>query len=162
MPAFDIVCKPNEHEIQNAFEQANKEILQRFDFKETNTEIKKLNNKLIINSSTEDRVKAAHVVLIEKLIKRKVSLKFFEKKEIKTNSNNKYSLEITINQGINKENFKQILDAISKINLSKILTTLQGEIIRVVSKNKDDLQKIIQHLKQQSFEIEILFTNFRD
>lgn len=162
MASFDIICKPDEHEIQNALEQANKEILQRFDFKETNTEIKKINKSLMIISSTEDKIKAAHLVLIEKLIKRKVSLKFFEKKEIKANGGNKYSLEIIMNQGINKENYKQILDEITKTGLNKISTSLQGELIRIVSKNKDDLQKIILHLKQQTFPIEILFTNFRE
>lgn len=162
MASFDIVCKPDEHEIQNAFEQANREILQRFDFKETNTEIKKTNKNLIIISNTEDRVKAAHLVLIEKLIKRKVSLKFFEKKEIKAIGGNKYSLEIVINQGINKENYKRILEEISKTGLNKISTAFQGELIRVTGKNKDELQKIILHLKQQIFIIEILFTNFRE
>lgn len=162
MPSFDVVSKVAWHEIDNAVNQAQKELGQRFDFKDTHTTVEKTKEGLLIQSSSDDRVKAAELVVKEKLIKRKVSLKFFEFPE-KPSPTGKGGAKILVGvkEGIEAEPAKKLVLAIKESKL-KVQAAIQDGQLRVTGKNKDDLQKAIQLLRGGGHDIELQFTNFRE
>jgi cyclic-di-GMP-binding protein len=161
MPSFDIVSKVPWHEVDNALGQAQKEIAQRYDFKDTGTELEKNVEGLSITSSSEDRAKAALNVLQEKLIKRKVSLKFLDVQDPKKTSKGGSSILAKVKEGIESEPAKKIVMAIKDAKL-KVQSSIQEAQVRVTGKNKDDLQKAIAFVKGMDLDIEVTFSNFRD
>lgn len=161
MPSFDIVSKVPWHEVDNALGQAQKEIAQRYDFKDTGTELEKTSEGLSIRSSSEDRAKAALNVLQEKLIKRKVSLKFLDVQDPKPTGKGGSSILAKVKEGIESEPAKKIVMAIKDAKL-KVQSSIQDAQVRVTGKNKDDLQKAIALVKGMDLDIEVTFGNFRD
>jgi len=161
MPSFDIVSKVPWHEVDNALGQAKKEIVQRFDFKDTGTELEKTAEGLAISSSSEDRAKAALIVLQEKLIKRKVSLKFLDVQDPTKTSKGGARILAKVKEGIDSEPAKKIVMSIKDAKL-KVQSSIQDAQVRVTGKNKDDLQKAIAHVRGMDLDIEVSFLNFRD
>lgn len=161
MPSFDIVSKVAWHEVDNALLQSQKEIAQRFDFKDTHTEIEKSGQELVVRSSTEDRARAALNVLQEKLVKRKVSMKFLDVAKPEPTAKGGTRITIKVKEGVETEKAKQIVAFIKESKL-KVQGSIQEAQVRVSGKSRDDLQACIQRLRANDFGIELQFTNFRD
>lgn len=165
MPSFDIVSKVNEQEVDNAFQQAKKEVDQRYDFKGTETVLEKVaapEKGLKIRSTTEQRLEAARGVLMEKLAKRGVALRGVKYGNVEQ-SGKHVSQVISFAQGIESEKAKAIVKAIKDSKL-KVQGSIQGDSVRVSGKSKDDLQSAM-HLarsKQDELKIDLTFENFRD
>lgn len=160
MPSFDIVSKVQWAEVDNALGQAQKEIGQRFDFRDTGTELEKNNEGLVIRSSTEDRVNAALGVLREKLVKRKVSLKALDVGKIEP-SGKIFRTLVKVKEGIETDPARKIVAAIKDAKL-KVQSSIQDAQVRVTGKNKDDLQKAMQMVRGMDLGIDVQFINFRD
>ena len=160
MPSFDIVSKVQMNEVDNALLQAQKELGQRFDFKDTETSVEKVAEELVIKSSSEDRCKAAWKVLEDKLVKRKVSLKNVEAGEVEP-AGKGARMNIKIKQGIEVEQAKDIVRRIKDSKL-KVQASIQDQQVRVSGKNKDDLQSVIALCRAAGLPIDLQFINFRD
>jgi hypothetical protein len=161
MPSFDIASKPNWPEIDNALNQAQKEIAQRFDFKDTGTEVTKQAEGLTIAASTDDRARAALSVLQDKLVKRKVSLRFLDVGKVEKGPNGTARLLIKIKEGIEVEAAREIVKLIKEHKL-KVQGSIHEAQVRVTGKNKDDLQACMQLVRAKDFGVELQFVNFRD
>jgi cyclic-di-GMP-binding protein len=161
MPTFDIVSKVQWHEVDNALQQAQKEIVQRFDFKATGTELEKTAEDIVITSSTEDRARAALSVLQDKLVKRKVSMKFLDIGKPEKTSKGGSRITVKVKEGVDTEHAREILAAVKEAKL-KVTASIQAGQVRVTGKNKDDLQSCIQMLRGRDFGLELQFVNFRD
>lgn len=161
MPSFDIVSKPNWHEIDNALGQSQKEIAQRFDFKDTGTSLEKTTEGITIAASTEDRARAALDVLRDKMVKRKVPLKFLDVGDVQPGPKGTAKLLIKVKEGIPVEKAREIVKAIKDEKL-KVQPAIHQDAVRVSGKNKDDLQTCIQHVRSLDFDVELQFINFRD
>jgi len=160
MPTFDITSEFNNQEVVNAVDQASREIVNRFDFRNTNTSIDFKETTITLVSSTIERLNAADQVLKEKFAKRSVSIKFLSNiKEDKTPSEVKryYNLK----SGISHDESKIITNLI-KNNFKKMQCSFQNESIRVTAKKRDELQEVIAFLKSSKIETPISFGNFRD
>ena len=160
MPSFDIVSKVQWNEVDNALNQAQKELSQRFDFKDTDTTVSKTETGLLITSASEDRCKAAYKVVEDKLVKRKVSLKHVEVGEPEASGKGS-RMEITIKEGIESDHAKDIVRRIKDSKL-KVQASIQEQQVRVTGKNKDDLQQAIALVRAAGLPIELQFINFRD
>lgn len=161
MPSFDVVSKVQWNEVDNALHQAQKELAQRFDFKDTATELEKNDAGIVVRSSSEDRAKAALTVFQEKVIKRKVSLKFFDVQDPTKTAKGGSQILIKVKEGIEAEPARKIVGGIKEAKL-KVQASIQEAQVRVTGKNKDDLQKAIQLVKSLDLGIELSFVNFRD
>ncbi len=161
MPSFDIVSKVQWNEVDNALNQAQKEIAQRYDFKDTDTVLERTSEGLSIRSATEERVKAATGVLQEKLVKRKVSLKHLDPQKPEPTAKGGAKVTIKIKEGIESEPAKKIVMTIKDQKL-KVQASIQEAQVRVTGKNKDDLQAAIQVVRGLDLPIELQFVNFRD
>jgi cyclic-di-GMP-binding protein len=161
MPSFDVVSKVQRSEVDNAYNQAEREIAQRFDFKDTGTELEKTAEAITIHSGSEDRAKAALVSLQDKLVKRKVSLRFVEAGKPERTSKGGARIVLKIKEGIETEKAKAIAAAIKESKV-KVQASIQESQVRVTGKNRDDLQAAIQLLRGHDFGIELQFVNMRD
>jgi len=161
MPSFDIVSKVAWNEIDNALNQAQKEIGQRFDFKGTGAELEKTSEGIMIRASTDDRVKAALDVLEEKLIKRKVSLKHVQPGKMEPTGKGGSKMLVKIVEGIDTDHARTLIKWIKDEKL-KVQASIQEQQVRVTGKKKDDLQTCIAALRDKEFDLELQFTNFRD
>ena len=161
MPSFDIVSKPNWPEIDNALNQAQKEIAQRFDFKDTGTQLEKNSDGIAIEAATEDRAKAALSVLQDKLIKRKVSLRFLDPGKMEKGPKGTAKMLVKIKEGIAIEVAREITKFIKDSKL-KVQGGIHEQQVRVSGKNRDDLQTCIQAVRAEDFGVELQFINFRD
>ena len=160
MPTFDITSEYNQQEVLNAVDQAHREITNRYDFRDTGTLISYNENTIILKSSTPERMAAAEQVLKEKFAKRNVSVKFLgEFKDETTPSEVKRFFNLK--SGIDQDSSKKIIATI-KENNKKIQCSYQNQQIRVTGKKRDDLQDVIQLVKESKIEIPLNFGNFRD
>ena len=161
MPSFDIVSKPNWPEIDNALNQAQKEIAQRFDFKDTGTQLEKNSEGISIAAATEDRARAALGVLQDKLVKRKVALRFLDVGKVEPGPKGSAKMLVKVKEGIAIEAARDIIKLIKDQKL-KVQGSIHEAQVRVTGKNKDDLQACIQTVRAQDFGVELQFVNFRD
>ncbi|MEV4596456.1 YajQ family cyclic di-GMP-binding protein [Amycolatopsis sp. CA-161197] len=160
-PSFDVVSKVDRQEVDNALNQASKELGTRFDFRGTGTSINWSGEEaLTIESETEERALAAVEVFKEKLIKRNISLKAFEAGEPAL-SGKIYKIGGKILQGIASDKAKQIAKFIRDEGPKGVQAQIQGDQLRVSGKKKDQLQDVIALLKGKDFEIALQFTNYR-
>jgi uncharacterized protein YajQ (UPF0234 family) len=160
-PSFDVVSKVDRQEVDNAVNQAGKELSTRFDFRNTGSSIAWAGEEAIsISSDTEERAKAAIDVFKEKLIKRGISLKAFDVGEPAL-SGKTYKVTGSLVQGITSEKAKEIAKAIRDEKLKGVQAQIQGDQLRVSGKKKDDLQAVIALLKGRDFGIALQFTNYR-
>lgn len=161
MASFDIVSKVQWNEVDNAIHQAQKELAQRYDFKDTGTELEKNDAGINIRSSSEDRAKAALDVFQEKVIKRKVSLRFFDVEDPRPTPKGGAQILVKVKEGIESDPARKIVGGIKEAKL-KVTAAIQDAQVRVTGKNKDDLQKAIQLVRGLDLGIELSFVNFRD
>jgi uncharacterized protein YajQ (UPF0234 family) len=164
MPTFDIVSEVDMQEVRNAVDQANREAATRFDFKNTDSviELNENENELVLRSSTEDRLRALHQVLDEKLVKRQVSLKAFEDSKLEEAQKGTSRQKIAIRAGISSDHAKRLNKFIKELGLKGVSSQTQGDQLRVTGKKRDDLQEVIAKAKAEDFGIPLQFNNFRD
>jgi uncharacterized protein YajQ (UPF0234 family) len=160
--SFDVVSKIEMPEVLNAVQQAQKEIHQRYDLKDSksNIELKEKDNKILLASADEFKLKAVNDVLQSKLVKRGVPLKGLSYGEIIPAAGSTVRQEITLQQGIPVEKAREIVKTIKDSKL-KVQASIQGDFVRVAGKDRDTLQQVIQLLRGADFGIDMQFTNFR-
>jgi uncharacterized protein YajQ (UPF0234 family) len=158
--SFDIVSKIDQMELDNAFNQCDREIATRFDFKNTDTKIEKTGLKVVLESGTEERAKAALDLFKDKLIKRNVSLKHLDAGEPAL-SGKTYRINCEFKEGISTENAKKIAKFLKESGPKSLKTQIQGEELRVSSKSRDDLQTAIAQVKKETWDFAVQFTNYR-
>ncbi|HEX6244096.1 MAG TPA: YajQ family cyclic di-GMP-binding protein [Polyangiales bacterium] len=161
MPSFDIVSELDQHEIDNAVQQAQKEVGTRFDFRGTDTEIEQTDEGILVRGNSEGRIEAALLVLKEKLAKRKVSQRALDPQKVEPAAKGHFKQLVKLKKGISKEKAKDVVQFI-KDKKFKVQSAIQGEQVRVTGKKKDDLQEVIQAVRAKDFEVDLQFTNFRD
>jgi uncharacterized protein YajQ (UPF0234 family) len=160
MPTFDITSEFDPQEVLNAVDQAHREISNRYDFRDTGTLISFNENTITLKSSTSERLAASEQVLKEKFAKRNVSIKFLvDYKDESTPS--EFKRFFNLKSGIDQDSSKKII-AIIRENNKKIQCSYQNQQIRVTSKKRDDLQNVIQLVKDSQINIPLNYGNFRD
>ncbi len=158
--SFDVVSEVDPQEVRNAYDQAERELLTRFDFKGTGTSMSHDVDLIEIRSDTENRLKAALDVLKEKVVRRQISLKALREGPILPAARGTVKQTVNINRGISEERAREITKFIKKSGV-RVQAQVQGAQIRISGKKKDDLQAMIQALKEQDFGIPLQFTNYR-
>jgi uncharacterized protein YajQ (UPF0234 family) len=160
--SFDVVSEVSMQELRNVVDQATKEVKQRFDFKDTKTEItlKEKEKELVIVSDDEYKLKAVIEIIKTKCTKRGVSLKAFDYGSIEPALGGTVRQVAKIQSGIVSEKAKEIAKAVKDSRL-KVQAQIQGEQLRVLGKSKDELQATMALLKGQDFGIDLQFTNYR-
>jgi uncharacterized protein YajQ (UPF0234 family) len=159
---FDIVSKIDLAEVSNAIQQAHKELITRFDLKNSKSDIQlnEKDNKITLASLDEFKIKAVNDILEQKLIKRKVPLKGLTYGPILPAAGSTVRQEITLQQGIPIEKSREIVKVI-KDSKKKVQASIQGDFVRVAGRDRDSLQEIIQLLRNHDFGIDMQFTNYR-
>lgn len=160
MPSFDIVSQIDMQEVDNAVNQTVKEITQRYDFKNSKSEVSLEKDSIRILADDDFRLKAIIDILQSKCIKRGVSLKALKYGSVESASGGLVRQAVTLQQGISKEKGKEIIAAIKETKL-KVQGQIQEDQVRVTGKNIDDLQEIIKILKGKDLGVEMQFINFR-
>lgn len=158
--SFDIVSDFDRQELVNAIDQATREINSRYDLKDTNTTLELGEDAITVSTSSEFTLDAVNTVLQMKAAKRNLSLKIFDYGKIESASGNRVRQEIKLKRGIDKDIAKQITKLI-KDEFKKVQPSIQGDAVRVSAKSKDELQDIIQRLKQEDLPVALQFTNYR-
>ena len=162
MPSFDVVSKLDWAEFGNALLQAQKEIGQRFDFRNTQTSLERNTEGLVIIANAVDRCRAALVVLEEKLVKRKVSLKHLDRQEPGKGPGGTIKLVVKLKEGIETEKAKQMIKLVKDSKI-KVQASIQEDALRISGKKRDDLQETMRLLRAaESLDLDLQFTNFRD
>jgi cyclic-di-GMP-binding protein len=160
MPSFDIVSKIEMQEVDNAVNQTVKEIIQRYDFKGSKSEVTLEKEGIKIHTEDDFRLKAIVDILQSKFLKRGLSLKSLDYGKVEPSSGSMVRQLITIQQGISKEKAKEIIAVVKETKL-KVQAQIQDDQVRVTGKNIDDLQEAIQLLKGKDLNVEMQFINFR-
>ncbi|ODA41341.1 YajQ family cyclic di-GMP-binding protein [Desulfosporosinus sp. BG] len=158
--SFDIVSKVDMPEVENAIQQAQKEIANRFDFKNSKSSIKLETDKIILISDDDFKLTNVVDILESKLVKRGVSLRALEYGKPQKAAGDTVKQEVKLVQGIAQEKSK-LINKVLKDNKIKVVSSIQGDEIRVTGKNKDDLQAAIALLRKEDFGIELQFINYR-
>jgi len=158
--SFDIVSKIDLQEVSNAVQQALKEIHQRFDLKDSKSDITLDKDGITLTSSDDYKLKAVTDVLQAKLVKRNVPLKGLSYGAIEPAAGSTVRQKVTMQQGIATDKAREIVKLI-KDSKKKAQASIQGDLVRVTSKDRDTLQEIIALLKQKDFGIDMQFTNYR-
>lgn len=159
--SFDVVSKIDQQELDNALNQARKEIAGRFDFKNSKTEID-YDGKKVITVISDDELKMKNVmdIIQSKAVKRGIDIKAFELGTLEPAAQNTVRQTITLRSGIPKDKSKALMEAIKGLKL-KVSAQYQDEQIRISGKSRDDLQKVIAHLKSLDYELPLQFVNYR-
>lgn len=159
--SFDVVSKVDGQELDNALNQARKEIAGRFDFKHSKTEIS-YDGKSVITVVSDDEMKMKNVmdIITSKSIKRGIDVKAFDFGKPEGASHDTVRQTVTVKNGIPKEKSKPLMEAIKALKL-KVNAQYQDEQIRVSGKSRDDLQKVIAHLRTLDYELPLQFVNYR-
>jgi len=158
--SFDIVSKVEMQEVINAIHQSEKEIEQRFDFKGSKSEIRLEAEKILLISDDDFKLRNVVDILESKLVKRGVSLKSLSYGKVQPAAGDTVRQEAAIVQGIDQDKGKKI-NKLIKDSKIKVTSSIQGDQVRVTGKNKDDLQEVINLLKNQDLGFEIQFVNYR-
>ncbi len=161
MPSFDVVSQVDLQEVDNAVNQARKELGQRYDFKGTDTEVEADATEIRLVSTDDFKVKAALEVLESKLVKRGISLKALSRGPIEPAASGRAKQKVEIQTGISTEKARSIVKKIKDAKL-KVQAQIREDEVRVTGKKRDDLQDVIQLLKDSDFELPLQFVNMRD
>jgi uncharacterized protein YajQ (UPF0234 family) len=161
MPSFDIVSEVDKQEIDNALNQARKELATRFDFKGSVAEITYEKDKITLTAEDASRLRGLREIVIGKLAKRGVDLRNIEQVEPDISPLGHARQELKIQQGLEGEKAKEIIKAIKEAGF-KVQSQLQDRQIRVTGKKKDELQSVIQFVRSKDFKVATNFKNFRD
>ncbi len=162
MPSFDVVSEVDRQELKNAVDQAQRELANRFDFKNTDSSIEQKELVLTIRTSSEDRLRALKVLLEEKFVKRQISLRGLEWGKVEQASGESVRQIVTVTVGISSDKAREINKLIKEKAPKGIASQTQGEQLRVTGKKRDDLQTTMTLLKSSDLGIAIQFENFRD
>jgi uncharacterized protein YajQ (UPF0234 family) len=162
MPSFDVVSEVDRQELKNAVDQAQRELANRFDFKNTDSSIEQKDLVLTIRTSSEDRLRALKLLLEEKFVKRQVSLKGIDWGKVETASGESVRQIVTVKVGINSDKAREINKLIKEKGPKGVSSQTQGEQVRVTGKKRDDLQEVMALLKSSDLEVPLQFDNFRD
>ena len=160
MPSFDIKSELDHHEVTNAVDQANRVLQNRFDFKGTGAEFTISDKEINLSAKEEFQIHQMLPVLNESLAKRGVDLKSLKPGDVEVSGSSSHQV-ITLQEGIDKELAKKITTMI-KQSKSKVQASIQGDSVRINGKKRDELQEIIQVIKDQNYDIPLQFVNFRD
>ena len=166
MPSMDIVSKPDAHEVTNAMEQAYKEIKQRFDFKGTEAAIDDIEGGYKCTANTEEKVKAVADVIEDKFIKRKLSIKFLERKD-PVASGARFTMQVLLKKTLDAENAKKIVAIIKEDKTLKVTASILNDKkineskVRVESKDIDFLQAVQQVLRSKELPVHLSFENYQ-
>ncbi len=159
--SFDVVSKVELQEVKNAIEQATKEVNARFDLKSSKSKIELEGTETIqLASQDEYTLKAVIEILSQKLVKRGISLKNLEYEKVEPAANSSVRQKIKLKQGINSDAAKKIVAQVKESKL-KVQASIQGDTVRIVSKDRDTLQQVMGSLRGGDFGVELQFTNFR-
>ena len=158
--SFDIVSKVDTMETQNALSQAQKEIAQRYDFKNVGASVEFSGEKILMKANSEERVKAVLDVFEQKLIKRGISLRSLDAGDPFA-SGKEYRIEAKMKEGISSEDAKKISKIIRDEGPKSVKSQIQGDELRVQSKSRDDLQATMALLKGKDLDVALQFVNFR-
>jgi cyclic-di-GMP-binding protein len=161
MPTFDIVSNVDEQELDNALNQTRKEIGQRFDFKDSRTEIEMEEKEIRITSDDDYKVKAVVDVLQSKLARRSVPLKALVYGKIEPAAGGRSKQTITVQQGVDTDRARQIVKWVKETKL-KVQVQIQGDQLRVSGKKRDELQAVMRMLKERDLDLPLQFVNFRE
>ena len=161
MPSFDIVSKVNPMEIENAINQAKKELASRFDFKGVQAEITLEKSEIKLTAQDQFKLKALEEIVVGKLAKRQISLKSVERKDPEISSVGHGRQIIRIKQGLEQTVAKAVASFVRDTKL-KVTTQIQGDEVRVAGKNRDDLQEVIAAVQAHEFASDLQFINFRE
>ena len=162
MPSFDVVSEVDRQELKNAVDQAQRELANRFDFKNTDSSIEQKELILTIRTASEDRLRALKVLLEEKFVKRQISLRGLEWGKVEQASGESVRQIVTVTVGISSDKAREINKLIKEKAPKGIASQTQGEQLRVTGKKRDDLQATMALLKGADLGIAIQFENFRD
>ena len=160
MPSFDIVSKINYQEIDNAVANCLREIAQRYDFKGSSTSVKYEEKSLVIVTEDEAKLRQVTDLVITHFVRRKVDPKCLKEKNKEVASGNSIRLIYDLVEGINQDISKKIIANI-KSSKTKVQIKIQGDELRVSGKKKDDLQTLMKKIKDQDFDFDVQFTNYR-
>jgi uncharacterized protein YajQ (UPF0234 family) len=158
--SFDIVSDFDRQELVNAVDQTVREINSRYDLKNTKTAVELGEEEITVSTDSEMTLQAVHGVLQQKAVKRNLSLKIFDYGKVETASGNRVRQVIKLKKGISQEIAKQISKLI-RDEFKKVQASIQGDAVRVSAKSKDDLQAVIQRVKQEDLPVALQFTNYR-
>jgi len=159
--SFDIVSKVDIQEVRNAIDQALKEIRQRFDLKDTHSEINlESNDSIQLASANEYKLEAIKEILGQKMVKRGVSLKNLTYGKVEPATGQSVRQKISLQQGIPADKAKEIVRLV-KDSKKKVQASIQGDTVRISGKDRDDLQTIIALLRGKDMGIDLQFTNYR-
>jgi len=160
MPSFDIISEFDNHEVKNAIDQANKEVTTRFDFKGTSSNFELTDDKLVMVSESTFQLQQMFSVVCSKLSRRGIDVGCMEVGDAK-GSGKLMRQEITLKQGLDSLLAKKIVKLIKDKKL-KVQAAIQGDKVRVTGKKRDDLQEVIQMLRDEKLEMPLQYENFRD
>jgi cyclic-di-GMP-binding protein len=158
--SFDVVSKVDRQEVDNALNQAAKEVSQRYDFKGVDASIAWSGDTIVLRANSEDRVKAVLDVFQTKLVKRGVSLKAVDAGDPRA-SGKEYRIEAGLKEGLSQENAKKISKIIRDQGPKNVKTQITGDELRVSAKSRDDLQAVIALLKGADLDVALQFVNYR-
>jgi uncharacterized protein YajQ (UPF0234 family) len=158
--SFDVVSDFDRQELVNAVDQVVRDVKSRYDLKDTQTTVELGEESITIGTDSEFTLDAVHNILREKAAKRSLSQKIFDFGKVESASGNRVRQEIKLKKGISQDIAKQISKLI-RDEFKKVQASIQGDAVRVSAKNKDDLQDVIQRLKQEDFPVALQFTNYR-
>ena len=160
--SFDVVSDFDRQELVNTLDQVRRDVLQRYDLKDSGTEILLEENEIIVTTDSEMTVKAVEDLIRQKATKRQLSLKIFDFMQIEFSGGNRVKQVIVLRKGLKQETSKQLSKSI-RDQFKKLTVSIQGESLRITGKNKDDLQSAINFLREKEEEIEVplQFENYR-
>lgn len=158
--SFDIVSDFDRQELVNTVDQVVRDTKSRYDLKDTQTTVELGETAITINTDSDMTLQAIHGILREKAAKRNLSQKIFDFGKVESASGNRLRQEITLKKGISQDIAKQISKLI-RDEFKKVQASIQGDAVRVTAKAKDDLQTVIQRVKEEDFPVALQFTNYR-
>ena len=161
MPSFDVVSQVDLQEVRNAVDQAQREITTRFDFKCTDSEVSLVDDQIVVESATDQRLEAAIDVLKTKLVKRNVSLKSITGGAPQPVGGGRSRGTLDIAQGLPAEAARELVKMINDKKM-KVQASIQGDTVRVTGKKRDDLQTVIAMFKEANYRLPLQYVNFRD
>jgi len=162
MPSFDVVSEVDRQELRNAIDQAQRELANRYDFKDTNSEIEQKDLVLTLRTSSEDRLRALKVLLEERFVKRNISLKSLDWGKIEQATGESVRQIVTIKVGVPADKAREINKLIKETGPKGVAGQTQGDQLRVSGKKRDDLQQTIAMLRAANLDLPLQFINFRD
>jgi len=158
--SFDVVSKFDRQELRNAVDQTMRDVGTRYDLKDSKTTIEEDDTQLVINTDTEMSLRAVKDILESKFVRRNLSLKILDYQEEEPASGGRVRQVVKLRQGLNDDLAKEIAKRI-RSEFKKVTPQIQGDLIRVSGKNRDDLQMVIQALKEADYPVPLQFVNYR-